>query len=328
MNAATRTVSVRLADGAAGREDKPDAPVWVQVATEGQYDGYSGGGFAFALQTFEAAIRNFKAHPSYDGKTGIVAWDFHHASEMPAASVGTAGAPAQGWVLDLQTRRDASGKVTLWALTRWLEPARSYIKEGRYKWASVSMVLDAIDPVSGRSIGPLLTSVAITNQPFIEGMQQLAASRNALAHSQKGNTMTDLQQRIIERARVLRAETPQPALALSRATAELMPTASNDERHRVWGPLLKQHNLEVARHAVAHGATLAKTPREQLPGSVATSSPSASGDKPTLDVSLQAGPTPFAKLLAHVQASNPGKNYDDCTELAMQLNRTHRIIAA
>lgn len=264
MNAAIRTLSVRLADGAAGREDKPDAPVWVQVAAEGQYDGYSGGGFAFTLQTFESAIRNFQAHPSYDGKTGIVAWDFHHASEMPAATVGRDGAPAQGWILNLQTRRNASGKVTLWALTRWLEPARTYIKEGRYQWASVSMLLDGIDPVSGRHVGPVLTSVAITNQPFIEGMQPLAASRNAPAHYQKGPNMAhsqSLEARIIARARELRSTTPTAALALSTAAAQLMPNASNEQRHAVWAPLLKKHNVESLRHAVGHGAQLPRKAR-------------------------------------------------------------------
>lgn len=268
MSTTVRTFRVRLAAGAAGREDKPDAPVWVHVATEGEYRGYGGGDtpFTFTRQTFETAKRNFEAHPSYDGTRGVVAWDFHHASEMPATSgnIAALGAPAQGWISKLDVRAGADGKAQLWALTKWLEPARSYIKEGRYQWASVSMVLDAIDPVSGRRLGPTLTSVAITNQPFIEGMQPLAASRNAPAHSQKGPNMAQsqsLEARIIARARELRSTTPTAALALSTAAGQLMPNASNEQRHAVWAPLLKKHNVESLRHAVGHDAQLARKAR-------------------------------------------------------------------
>lgn len=312
-----------------------DKPVWVQIARAGRFEGYGGGAFEFTPQTFDTIIANFRARPGYDGKRDELPWDFHHASEMSATSgsIPQSGAPAQGWIRDLKTQRGADGVVELWALTRWLEPARTYIKEGRYKHASVSVVLDAIDPVTGRSIGPLLTSVALTNTPFIEGMQQLAASKRSASASSKGNTMSDLEKRIIDRARVLRDETPQPALALSRATAELMPTASNDERHRVWGPLLNQHNLETVRHAIDQGAQLGagkhaslwrgrrNAEREHEAASVASSDA-----RPVLDVSPQAGATPFAKLLAHVIANNPNKPYDDCAELAMSMNHSHRVI--
>ncbi len=164
-----------------------DAPVWVQVATAGTYKGYAGGemAFTFDLPLFKQVIANFRTHPSYKvgadgiGEKNVVAWDFHHASEMPAVagSIPVAGAPAQGWIRELDARVDDKGLVTLWALTKWLEPARSYIKEERYQWSSVSIVFDAVHAVTGKPIGAVLTSVALTNQPFIEGMQPLAADK-------------------------------------------------------------------------------------------------------------------------------------------------------
>ena len=181
--------SLLLADGALPAE--PATPAWVQIATEGTYKGYLGGSmeFTFDLALFNKVIANFRKSPSYKrgasgfGDQDVIAWDFHHASEMPATSgtIPTQGTPAQGWVQELEARRGDDGKVTLWALTRWLEPARGYILDGRYKWASVSIVFDAVDAVSGKHLGPMLTSVALTNQPFIEGMQALAASRQAVA---------------------------------------------------------------------------------------------------------------------------------------------------
>lgn len=162
-----------------------DAPVWVQVAEEGEFRGYAGGAFAFNTAVFNELVANFRRHPSYKagadgvGVADVVPWDFHHASEHAATdgTIPVQGAPAQGWVQELQVRMGADGMAELWALTRWLEPARSYIKAGQYKWASVTVVFNAVDPKSGVNVGSLLTSIALTNQPFIEGMAPLAADR-------------------------------------------------------------------------------------------------------------------------------------------------------
>lgn len=161
---------------------------WSQVAAAGEFHGYAGGSrsFTFDEHTFRQLVANFRKHPAYrGGSSDVIPWDFHHASEMSACegSVPTSGAPAQGWVQELEIRHTPQGQAELWALTRWLEPAKTYIKEGRYSWASVSVVFDSVDPRTGRVVGPVLTSVALTNQPFIEGMQKLAASKQ-----QKGNT--------------------------------------------------------------------------------------------------------------------------------------------
>lgn len=179
-------VAVNLDETAPGTSPER---VWVQVASEGIFKGYAGGTIEFTLDAriFEQIIGNFRRHPSYQaasdgyGMSNVIPWDFHHASEMPATegTVPSMGAPAQGWIQELSLRMNGEGKAELWALTKWLEPARSYIKEGRYQWASVSVVFDAVDARTGDVIGPLLTSVALTNQPFIEGMQQLAASKFA-----------------------------------------------------------------------------------------------------------------------------------------------------
>jgi hypothetical protein len=178
--------SIKLAPPA---EAEANQPVWVQVAAEGKYDGYKGGevSFTFDERVFTQIVDNFHKHPSFkvgaDGKGigDVIAWDFHHASEQPANDgvIPFAGAPAQGWVRDLETRFDDDGNAQLWALTIWLEPARSYILDKRYQWASVSVVFDAVDPKSGDNVGAVLTSIALTNAPFIEGMQPLAASKQA-----------------------------------------------------------------------------------------------------------------------------------------------------
>jgi hypothetical protein len=162
--------------------------VWVEVTCEGDYKGYPGGGFKFNQSVFAELIKNFRAHPSFEldpatgeGIADVVPWDFNHASEYAPTegSVPYLGAPAQGWIQDLRVQTDANGKLGLFAKTRWLEPARSYVKNGQYKWASVTVIFDARDPKTNEKVGCILTSVALTNTPFVEGMEELiAAQRN------------------------------------------------------------------------------------------------------------------------------------------------------
>jgi hypothetical protein len=168
--------------------DGPVPPVWVQVTQEIDAKGYPGGRFKFDRTIFDQVVANFRTHPSYVagadgiGVADVVPWDFHHASEMDPTegTIPSGGAPAQGWVQELDIREGANGKAQLWALTRWLEPARTYIKNGQYKWASVVVLFDSRDPVTNQNVGAMLTSVALTNQPFVEGMAPLiAASRRA-----------------------------------------------------------------------------------------------------------------------------------------------------
>ena len=200
-----------------------DAPVWQQVATAGTFKGYRGGEleFTFDKALFDRVVANFRRSPNYRvdangvGNNDVIAWDFHHASEMHATegTIPISGTPAQGWIQELAVRQGQDGKVALWALTRWLEPARSYVKEGRYKWASVSVVFDAVDAISGQVVGPLLTSVALTNQPFIEGMQSLAADRQAAGRKQVLNMYVE------------RADSPEQAMEQLRRMLGLPETA-------------------------------------------------------------------------------------------------------
>lgn len=158
-----------------------DAPKWIQVATEGDYKGYAGGTRPFKLDAdvFGELVKNFQAHPSYvagagGGTARVVPFDFGHASELHPAANAINGAPAQSWALDLAVRPGDDG-AELWALTEYLEPAKGYVQGGKILWTSIAIVPEATDPVSGADIGWVLTSIAFTNQPFIQGMTPIAA---------------------------------------------------------------------------------------------------------------------------------------------------------
>lgn len=178
---------LKLEDATGGVEAK-----WVQVAVEGEFLGYGGPdhpGFKFTRKTFEEVIANIHGHPSFKigasgfGEEGVIPWDFSHASEQrpTEGSLPMMGAPAQGWSSDAQIRNGAGGKSELWMLTKFLEPARTFVLGGQYKWASVALSFESVDNETGEATGALVTSIALTNTPFIEGMAQLAATRQAAA---------------------------------------------------------------------------------------------------------------------------------------------------
>lgn len=166
--------------------DDDDLPKWQMVALSGEYRGYRGGSqpFTFTKKTFDAMVKNIRSHPNYQasadgfGINPVIPWDFEHASSTASnSSVAVAGMPAQGWTYDLKVKRRKDGRYELWALTEFLEPAKSYIRSGKYRWASVTMNFDHVDPVSNENQGPTLFSIALTNSPVIQGMEKIAASQ-------------------------------------------------------------------------------------------------------------------------------------------------------
>ena len=173
-----------------GDEGKPK---WQHVANEGQFLGYRHGEdpFAFTRETFEQIVSNFqkntqyKAGPDGVGMADVIPWDFEHASEQYAAdgSIPTDGAPAQGWIREVKVVDGPDGKAQLWALSIFFPIARKYILEGQYKWSSVAVILNAVDSITGERIGALLTSIALTNHPFITDLTPLAASTKSMSRS-------------------------------------------------------------------------------------------------------------------------------------------------
>lgn len=162
-----------------------NVPRWLQIAEEGEFKGHPAGPFEMDQELFDELRTNFHAHPSFDpgadgvGTARVVAFDFGHASEDPPAATAVLGAPAQAWAFDIETRT-VDGKLGLWSLTELLEPMATYAKQGKYAWTSVAIWPNAVDPKTDEEIGWYLSSIAFTNDPFIQGMVPIAAQRAAL----------------------------------------------------------------------------------------------------------------------------------------------------
>lgn len=153
-------------------DDGPQEPaklVWIQLAKCGSFRGHPSGPFELTPQIFTEIVANFRAT-----QNKRIPIDFEHASEQDPTqgAIPTEGAPAQGWIIDLDNR----GMAGLWGLVEWLEPLRTYIKQGKYKYFSPAIRFGSKDRVSGQPIGARMTSGAATNNPFLDGMTALAAS--------------------------------------------------------------------------------------------------------------------------------------------------------
>lgn len=153
-------MTVALADGDSKR-------VWIQLADFGAFKGHPTGPFEITPQTFTEICSNFTR-----GKLPIPI-DAEHASEQDPASgsIPEGGAPAMGWIHELDNR----GRGGLWGLVEWLEPAKSYIKEGRYKYISPAIRFNARDLITGERVGAKMTSAGITNRPFLRSLKPITA---------------------------------------------------------------------------------------------------------------------------------------------------------
>jgi len=172
-------LSVGEGDGEAKR-------VWVQVARTGAWAGHPQGAFQITESTLDTMIANFRGQGF-----GRIPWDFEHISAMPANSgnLPNTGKPAQGWAYDF--RREGS---RLFALTEWKPLARQYIESDQYQGVSPVIDWNGKDRVTGKPIGAMITSIALTQWPFISQMAQpTAASIDGASDAPNGiMTLTEI----------------------------------------------------------------------------------------------------------------------------------------
>lgn len=183
---------IRLDTSADGKPREVAEYKWIHCANEGTYLGHHQGEFELTRAVFEAFVRNFRDDPQYKagsielgagstytgGVRPVLQFDYEHASEMPAfeGTIPTMGAPACGWVLDVQLRNGADGKAQLWAFGKLGPQIRGQIGRDEYRSVSIAFTLEAVHWQTGKPIGPALTSIAFTNHPFMRDLEPLAAA--------------------------------------------------------------------------------------------------------------------------------------------------------
>lgn len=165
----TRLPAIRLNADAA-------TPVssWIQVAVVGDYEGNGYGQFSITKEMLETMVLNFSAGKFPEPPTEICV-DYDHLTTKDAKTPGDG--KAAGWFKELQTRDDGT---TLWARVEWTPAGAEVIASGEYRFFSPYYSTNFATP-KGEEIGTCLINGAITNRPFLQGMQplSLALSVNA-----------------------------------------------------------------------------------------------------------------------------------------------------
>ncbi|HEX4311893.1 MAG TPA: phage protease [Acidobacteriaceae bacterium] len=115
---------------------------------------------------------------------GEVVIDYEHASEAPEVANG-GPVPAAGWITSIEAKPDAAGIV--WGTANFNERARQMIDAREYKYGSPALNWGARDKSNGDQQGLTLTSYALTNTPFLDGMPAIRLSDAAWSETKGEN---------------------------------------------------------------------------------------------------------------------------------------------
>jgi phage I-like protein len=126
--------------------------------------------FSITPGDLESIVRNFR-----ERQNGEINVDYDHASEMPEVAAG-GPIPSAGRIVGIDPPEAQGRQTFLWG---WFEPterARSLVKNGEYRYISPAIDWGAKNKRTGKPQGATLTSVALTNRPFLEEMPQIRLS--------------------------------------------------------------------------------------------------------------------------------------------------------
>lgn len=130
-----------------------------QIALIGSYEGHPQGDFTFSSGSFQQLQDNFYA------SNQVIPVNYEHVSSSDGSK------PAIGWITGVYT---ATGSAALYASIDWVDGvAVQEIRDGKYLYLSPSINFSAVDEKSGGDIGAELLSLALTNTPFLKGMESL-----------------------------------------------------------------------------------------------------------------------------------------------------------
>jgi phage I-like protein len=147
------------------KADMADAPrSWIQLAKTGTFHSSRYGTFSITRDDLSQMLHNFRnVTPAAPTELPI---DYDHLSMDPKQP---GDGKAAGWLKHVELRAEGE---ELWGEVEWTPDAADLIQNRAYRFVSPSFVKDHTHK-DGRKIGTTLLAAAITNHPFLEGMQAL-----------------------------------------------------------------------------------------------------------------------------------------------------------
>lgn len=150
-----------------GRLPSVENPQWVLLAKTGRWRGHPAGEMTVTPAHLRAALDYWGRH--YKATDTDIPVDYHHQSVF--ASAGRADrAPAAGWMKEMNLR---AGGTELWGKVEWNEPALNSIKSREYRYLSPVIEMNRPDRVTGKRVPMQISSVALTNTPFLTELTAL-----------------------------------------------------------------------------------------------------------------------------------------------------------
>lgn len=144
----------------------------MHVARVGVFKGYDNGEFELTRRYFDNLIHNFEQEsnpvPVYRGHADMMLLP---TGEEPTAS---------GWILGLKRKGD-----DLWASVQLTKTLEKQIREGEFRFTSIYVKNNQRHRETGENIGSRLASLAVTNQPFIDGLEEIQLSDSIFGRNQK-----------------------------------------------------------------------------------------------------------------------------------------------
>jgi hypothetical protein len=141
----------------------PDGLIEIPIAVTGMWKR---GASEFSLTKHDLAqmAENFRKR-----KNGEINVDYDHASEMPEVARG-GPVPSAGRIIKMRSNG------ALYAGIEFTARAVEYIKAKEYRFVSPAIAWGMKDKITGEDQGATLTSLALTNRPFLEEIPAIRLS--------------------------------------------------------------------------------------------------------------------------------------------------------
>ena len=141
----------------------------IQICMTGEFSHPYYGDFEITSKHLREMQRNFK---SLDRE---VVLDYNHSVDATPE-----GSKAAGWFDKDHGLKVKSGGTKLYGLVHFTEQAVEYILAGEYRFTSPEIVWEYTDPKTSKNVGAALLATALTNRPFLTGMDPVELSEGVV----------------------------------------------------------------------------------------------------------------------------------------------------
>lgn len=226
---------------------------WICVIPgEGQWRGHGDGEFQITEETIDTLIANF------DKRGTPLPLDYNHALVDEAVRASGQPIPSSGHAYKLQKRYGDNG-AQLWAFVEFSARAAEMIRGREVQTNSPVLMWDALDFESGEEQGPTLHSIAMTDDPFLQGQQPARLSYRP--RGKKMDKITATQVRAALQTLTTKAEDSAASLgaraALQRVLESVVAEDSQLElQDRVWSELKSASERDVVRGVLTEAGVI------------------------------------------------------------------------